>query len=117
MLRSAPAARDAAGGSLGGALHRREAGIPSDIALVVDALLVYPQTPWFACLAVSKVRRTRVECACPRPLAGPILRCHGTFAQKRLHTLARKRVGLFVVDVTRVALEPMPGDLVARLGH
>ena len=38
-------------------------------------------------------------------------------AQKRLHTPAGKLVGLFVLDVAGVALDPMPGDLVARLGR
>jgi len=32
-------------------LHRRDAGIPYGVALVAGALLVYPHTSWFACLA------------------------------------------------------------------
>jgi hypothetical protein len=63
----------------------------------------------------SEVRRR--QCASAGPLASAILRCGGAFAQKRLHTPARKRVGPFVLDVTRVALKPMPGDLMARLGR
>lgn len=32
-------------------LHRRDGGIPYGIALAAGALLVYPQTVWFSCLA------------------------------------------------------------------
>jgi prepilin peptidase CpaA len=31
-------------------LHRREAGVPYGLALAAGALIVYPQTVWFACL-------------------------------------------------------------------
>ena len=34
-----------------GELHRPDGGIPYGIALAAGALLVYPQTFWFACLA------------------------------------------------------------------
>lgn len=51
MLRSVPLPRALLGEAWALRLHRPDAGIPYGIALAAGALLVYPQTVWFAALA------------------------------------------------------------------
>jgi len=51
MVRSVPLPRAFLGEAWALRLHRTDAGIPYGIALAAGALLVYPQTVWFAALA------------------------------------------------------------------
>jgi prepilin peptidase CpaA len=51
MVRSMPLPRAFLGEAWALRLHRPDVGIPYGIALAAGALLVYPQTIWFACLA------------------------------------------------------------------
>jgi len=51
LLRSVPLPSPLLGQDWAVRLHRRDAGVPYGIALAAGALLVYPDTTWFAALA------------------------------------------------------------------
>jgi prepilin peptidase CpaA len=51
LVRSVPLPRPLLGEAWAIRLHHPNSGIPYGIALAAGALLVYPQTVWFACLA------------------------------------------------------------------